>query len=119
MSNTAFLAYSIFMPAVWWRRIDFKHQSNLGHARHGCTSEFGYRPTDIERRSQNSTIALCNGIVSHRAPIGGIRVFADHTRGNKQKQNAPTIFAHRAMFHVCLSSRLDCNTYAPDESLLF
>ena len=34
--------------------------------------------TDIEKRSQNSYTSLCNGIVSHGAPIGGIQVFADH-----------------------------------------
>ena len=41
--------------------------------------------TDIERRSQNSYTALCNVIVSHGAPVGGILDFADHTRGNKCK----------------------------------
>ena len=32
--------------------------------------------------------------------IGRIRVFADHTRENKHKQNVSTIFARRAAFHA-------------------
>ena len=52
----------------------------------------GVVPIDIHRRSQTYT-ALCIGIVSHGAQIGGLRVFADHTRKNKHKTNAPTIFA--------------------------
>ena len=32
-----------------------------------------------------------------------MQVFADHTRRNKCKANASTIFMHRAMFDVCLS----------------
>ena len=44
--------------------------------------------------------APCNGIVSHGPSIGGILVFADHTRGNKRKQNASTIFARCAAFHT-------------------
>ena len=59
------------------------------------------RTTDIER-SQNSHTAPCNGIVSHGAPIWGIRAFADHTRGNKHKENVPTIFTRFAhvYFHT-------------------
>ena len=41
----------------------------------------------------------------------GVRIFADHTRGNKRKQNASTIFARRAAFHVCISSHSDRSTY--------
>ena len=37
--------------------------------------------------------------------IGGLRVFANHTRKNKHKTDAPMIFASRAAFNVCLSSR--------------
>ena len=48
--------------------------------------------TDIERRSRNSYTAPWNGAVSHGTPIGGIWDFADHTRGNKFKQKASTIF---------------------------
>ena len=69
-----------------------------------------YPTTDIERRSQNSYTALCNGDVSHGAPIGGIRVFADHTSGNKRKQGEPKIFMLCVAFHTCLSSRLDSST---------
>ena len=71
--------------------------------------------TNIER-SQNSCTALCNG---HGAPIGSIQVFTNHTRGNKGKQKASTIFARFAAFHMRLSSRSDCSTYTSDESWLF
>ena len=56
--------------------------------------------------------------LSHGAPIGGIQVFTDHTRGNKGKQNVSTIFASCEVFHACPSSRSECSTYAPDESRL-
>ena len=75
--------------------------------------------TDLDRRSRTSYTAPCNGVVSHGAPIGGFRVFADHTRGNKHKQNVSMIFAPRAAFYACLSSHSDRSTYAPDESRLF
>ena len=41
--------------------------------------------TDLDQRSQTSYVDPCNGIVSHGAPIGGIQVFANHSRGNKRK----------------------------------
>ena len=47
---------------------------------------------DIETRSQNSYTAPYNGVVNHGALIGGIQIFAAHTRGNKRKQNVSTIF---------------------------
>ena len=74
--------------------------------------------TDIEKRFQNSCITLCNGVVSHEAPIGGIRVFTDYTHRNKRKQNTSTIFAHRVAFEACLSSQSDRSTYVPDEPQL-
>ena len=75
--------------------------------------------TDIEKRFLNSYTSQCNGVVSHVAPVGGIRVFADHTPRNKRKQNASTIFARCAAFHTCLPSCSDHSTYPSDESLLF
>ena len=45
--------------------------------------------TDVERISQNFYTAPCNGVVTHEAPIEGIRVFADHTRANKQNKMCP------------------------------
>ena len=66
---------------------------------------------------RTSNTAPCNGAASHGAPIGGIRVFADHAHGNKCKQNAPTIFARNVAFHTHLSSSSDHST--PDESRLF
>ena len=53
------------------------------------------------------------GVVSHGAPFGGMRVFADHTRWNKYKQNASMIFARCEVFTCVFTS------YAPDESQLF
>ena len=60
-------------------------------------------PTDIQWRSQTSYTAPCNGVVNHWAQIGGLRVFADHTRKNKCKTNASTFFACHAAFYACLS----------------
>ena len=58
------------------------------------------RPTDIEQRLQ--------GYSGFRRP-----------RTQKQmRTNVSTIFAHRAGFHACLSSRSDPNTYATNESSL-
>ena len=37
--------------------------------------EISVSTTDIEKRSQNSYTAPCNGDVSHGPPIGGIRGF--------------------------------------------
>ena len=36
--------------------------------------------TDLEWRYQTNNTALCNGIASHGAPVGGIWAFADYTR---------------------------------------
>ena len=47
----------------------------------------------MQWRSQNLYTAPCNGVVSHGAQIGGLRVFADHTRKNKPKTNASMITA--------------------------
>ena len=61
----------------------------------------------IKGRSQTSYIALCNGVISHWAQIGGLRVFANHTRKHKRKNNITiTIFAHRVAFYACSSSRM-------------
>ena len=50
--------------------------------------------TDLDQRYQTSYTAPCNGIISHRATIGGILVLPDYKIcGNKHKQNAPMIFA--------------------------
>ena len=61
----------------------------------------------------------CNGVVTHRAQIGGIQVFANHTCRNKHKQNVSTIFACRVAFHIFEFSSLDSSTYILDESRLF
>ena len=95
------------------------HSSLVFHLFQNKNDKLSVSTTDIERRSQNSYTALCNGVVNHGAPIGGIQVFANHTRGNKRKQNVSTIFPRRAAFHECLSSHSDHSLYAPDESQLF
>ena len=76
-------------------------------------------PFRYAHRPQTSYTALCNGVVSHGAPTGGIGVFADHTRRNKRKQNASMIFTGCAAFHAYLSSCSSLGTYAPDKSQLF
>ena len=45
---------------------------------------------------------------------GGIQIFANHMLGNKRKPNVSTVFMCLVAFYVCLSSRSDRNTYAPD-----
>ena len=74
-------------------------------------------------RSQTSYTAPCNGVVSHGAQIGGLRVFANHTHRNKCKTNASTIFAHRAAFYTFYlhaQTTVDAgDIYAPDEPRLF
>ena len=45
------------------------------------------------------------GVVSHKAQIGGLRVFADLIPENKRNTNASTIFERRAAFYACLSPR--------------
>ena len=77
------------------------------------------KATDIERRSRNSYTTPSYGVVSHGALIEGIRVFADHTRGNRRKQKASMISTHHTAFQACLPSRSNRSTYAPDESRLF
>ena len=77
------------------------------------------RIRDIQGTSQTSYTTPCNGVFSHGAQIGGIWDYADHTRRNKHKQNASTIFARRKAFHACFSSHSDRFTYAPEESRLF
>ena len=61
----------------------------------------------IHQRSQISYTIPCNDVVSHGAQFEGLRVFADHTHENKCRTIALTIFAHRAAFCACLSSRSD------------
>ena len=60
---------------------------------------------DIENRSQNSYTTPCNGVVSHGA-------LADHTRGNKRKQNASMIFArYRRVMRVYLCAQTAVHTH--------
>ena len=57
-----------------------------------------------DHRSQTSFTTPCNGVVSHGAQFGGLRVFADYTHKQKQKTNVFMIFARCGAFGVCLSS---------------
>ena len=57
--------------------------------------------TDIERRSQNSYTALCNGILSHEAPIGGYSGFCrPHTRKQTQTKCTHDLCAPYGVSHV-------------------
>ena len=58
--------------------------------------------TYIQGRSQTSYTATYNGVVSHGAQIGGLWVFADHTRKNKCETGVSTIFTRCAAFYVFL-----------------
>ena len=80
--------------------------------------------TDKHQRYQTSYTAPCNGVISHGAQFGVLRIFADHTRKSKCKTNALTIFTHRPAFNAWLSSHSGRPqymhvTYAPDEPRLF
>ena len=55
---------------------------------------------DIHQRSQTSYTTPCNGIDSHGAQIGGLRVFADHTCKNKRTHNLRALYG---VLRVCLS----------------
>ena len=66
-------------------------------------------PTDIQGRSQTSHTIPCNGIISHGAQIGGIWVFANHTRNNKAKQMHLRSLRTMRCFYACLSSQSDCS----------
>ena len=48
----------------------------------------------------------CNGIFSHGTPIGGIRVFSDHTRRNKMRPRSSCAMRR----FTSLPSRLDRST---------
>ena len=51
-----------------------------------------------------TVLPLCvYGFISHGDPIRGIRVFADHARRNKHKQNETMIFVCDMASHACLS----------------
>ena len=52
---------------------------------------------------------LCNGIVTHGAPIGGIWVSVDHKRGNKCKRNSSTIFTPGLQKMFSLSGTIKSN----------
>ena len=62
--------------------------------------------TDLDQRSRTSSTALCNGIVSHGALLGGIWIFANHTCGNKRNQN---VFTNECL-SAC-SDRCRCGWY--------
>ena len=54
----------------------------LSHREYSFQVELAHR---CRREIQDLLYVPCNGVVSHGAPIGGIRVFANHTQ-NKRKQ---------------------------------
>ena len=62
---------------------------------------------DIHQRSQTSYTTPCNGVISHGAQFGGLRVFANHTCKNKRKTNAFTILKCPVAFSACLASHSD------------
>ena len=62
--------------------------------------------TDIQGRSQTSYAAPHKGVVSHGAQIGGLRVFADHTRkkrlrSSRTRQRFTHLYLHAADHSRC------------------
>ena len=76
---------------------NFKH---VRKARRWVASWACVWKTYLDQRFRISYTAPCNGVVSHRAPVGSICVSVDHTRRNKHKQNASKILTCSAMFHA-------------------
>ena len=62
--------------------------------------------SSIQRRFQTLYTALCNGVVSHGAQIGGLQVFANHTCKNTKQMRS--WFTRHAAFYMCLSSCSGC-----------
>ena len=81
---------------------------------YGCCIAITY----LERGSHDSYTALCNGVVSHGAPIGGYSGFADHTHGNTNKMHSRSSRAVQRFTIVHLHVQTAVH-YAPDESGLF
>ena len=72
----------------------------------------------VEKRSQNSYITLCNGVITHGAPIGGIQVLlTTYAETNANKMRPRTLCC--GALHTCLSSSSDSSRYTPDESRVF
>ena len=73
------------------------------------------------RYTRGSQTAPGDGVVSQGLKLGVFEVFADHTRKNKSKTNASTIFACCAAFYACFIFMLRPQkmqvAYKPDEPL--
>ena len=83
-----FISFDITYMMEWFDDVNFLHDGGM-HVLEVYNNRSKYElrsvyTTDIERRPYNSYIIWSNGVVSHGAPVGGIRVFVNHTRGNKQ-----------------------------------
>ena len=79
-----------------------------------CLSErLQHNIKNIDRRSQNSYTALCNGFVSHGAQIRGIRIFADavHAETNANKICPRYLRAVRRFARVYLYTQAAVNTH--------
>ena len=70
----------------WGMRLSYIHDVHVVIVNHAYA-------TDIERRSQNSYTALCNGDVSHGAPIGGIWFCRPNTWKQTQTKCVPNLHA--------------------------
>ena len=71
------------------------------------TKKWSNSHIDIHGRSQTSYITPCDGVISHWAQIGGLLVFANHTRKNKRNTNASTIFAHFTRVYLHTKTAVD------------
>ena len=75
--------------------------------------------TDVQKRSQTLYTAPCNGVVSHGAQIGGLPVFANHTRKKQMCPRTSRIVRHFMHAHLHGKPQLMQVAYAPDEPWLF
>ena len=88
----------------------FSHPFSRVYASHD--KPHGGYVTDLDQRSQTFYTALCNGVVSHGAQIGGIRVFpTTHTEINANKMCPWSLCAIMLRFtHVYLHAQTAVNT---------
>ena len=76
--------------------------------------------TDIHRRYQTFYTAPCNGIVSHGAQYGGLRVYG-HTKANAKQMRSRSLHAAWLLACDCFHAQpaVYAINYAPDEPRLF
>ena len=95
MGIVLFVNFNTFVVIFGSKLVGRGANSPMPH--YGAINELWAQIIDIHGRSKTSYIPPCNGVISHGAQIGGLRVFADHTCKNKRNTNASTVFVHRVV----------------------